>query len=38
MGVEAGSFMTLDEVDELLGRINEAYPDRYTIVPQEAQR
>lgn len=38
MGVEAGSFMTLDEVDELLGRINEAYPDRYTIVPQGSSK
>lgn len=34
MGVTAGEYMTLDQVDELLAKIHEAYPDRYAIVPQ----
>lgn len=34
MGVKGGEQMSLDQVDELLGKIHEAYPDRYAIVPQ----
>ncbi|MDO4283924.1 MAG: ABC transporter substrate-binding protein [Eubacteriales bacterium] len=33
-GIEPGSSMTLDEVDEFLAQAHADYPDRYAIVPQ----
>lgn len=33
-GLTGGQSLTLDEVDELLGKIHADYPDKYAIVPQ----
>lgn len=33
MGIEAGQHLTLEEVDTLLYKIKDAYPDRYALAP-----
>ena len=34
MGIVDGQKLTMEDVDALLGKIHEAYPDRYALAPQ----